>query len=251
MHTRQFFRWTISAAAFIILMAVLITRQLTLEAVPDFAKIVDPHQRKQLFFDFMRPIIEVENSRIIQQRHRLLKLHQIYMEGSGFYFWELRWLKKTCQEYKVDCTDLKSADSWEKLFRRIGQIPVRLALAQSASESAWGTSRFAVSGKAMFGQWTYSESNGMIPEKRSPEARHRVAEYSSVQDSVRSYINNLNTHSAYSDFRTVRQQLRQQGIKPDGFTLANELVQYSERRQAYVKHIRNIIKTNFQLMGIQ
>ena len=33
-------------------------------------------------------------------------------------------------------------------------IPVSIALAQAAKESGWGTSRFALEGNAIFGQWT-------------------------------------------------------------------------------------------------
>ena len=36
------------------------------------------------------------------------------------------------------------------------EVPVSLALAQSAKETGWGTSRFAQEGNALFGQWTWS-----------------------------------------------------------------------------------------------
>ena len=38
---------------------------------------------------------------------------------------------------------------------RMDMIPVSIALAQAAKESGWGTSRFALEGNAIFGQWTW------------------------------------------------------------------------------------------------
>ena len=39
---------------------------------------------------------------------------------------------------------------------RMDIIPVSLAIAQAAKETGWGTSRFAIEGNALFGQWTFS-----------------------------------------------------------------------------------------------
>ena len=39
---------------------------------------------------------------------------------------------------------------------RMDEIPVSLAIAQAAKETGWGTSRFALKGNALFGQWTWS-----------------------------------------------------------------------------------------------
>ena len=46
-------------------------------------------------------------------------------------------------------------------------IPVSLALAQAANESGWGTSRFALEGNALFGQWTWSKKGHFPKKKRS------------------------------------------------------------------------------------
>ena len=42
-----------------------------------------------------------------------------------------------------------------ELMLRVDVLPVSLALAQAANESAWGTSRFALQGNNIFGQWCY------------------------------------------------------------------------------------------------
>ncbi len=73
---------------------------------------------------------------------------------------EKRWLKRRFKEYgikKGDITELKV---------RMDIIPASIAIAQAAIESGWGTSRFALEGNAMFGQWTWSK-NGIEPTEKS------------------------------------------------------------------------------------
>ena len=44
------------------------------------------------------------------------------------------------------------------------EIPTSLAIAQAAKETGWGTSRFALDGNALFGQWTWS-GEGLQPKR--------------------------------------------------------------------------------------
>ena len=68
-------------------------------------------------------------------------------------------VKTKLLEYKVKKSDLN-----ELLFR-MDMIPVSIALAQAAKESGWGTSRFALEGNAIFGQWTW-DGQGIAPLNR-------------------------------------------------------------------------------------
>ena len=58
---------------------------------------------------------------------------------------------------------MKKSDLNELMFR-MDMIPVSIALAQAAKESGWGTSRFALEGNAIFGQWTW-DGQGIAPLK--------------------------------------------------------------------------------------
>ena len=69
---------------------------------------------------------------------------------------EKQWLRQKLLEYKVKKGDLK------QLLIRMDIIPTSIALAQAAKESGWGTSRFALEGNAIFGQWTWS-GQGIAP----------------------------------------------------------------------------------------
>ena len=91
-------------------------------------------------------------------------------------------------------------------------------MAQAANESGWGTSRFALEGNALFGQWTWSKK-GISPKKKDPNKSHKVLQFQILKASVRAYKNNLNTHNAYKEFREARAQLRQENKKIIGLDL--------------------------------
>ena len=45
-------------------------------------------------------------------------------------------------------------------------IPNSIVLAQAAIESGWGSSRFAQEYNALFGEYTYDNSKGVVPLER-------------------------------------------------------------------------------------
>ncbi len=110
----------------------------------------------------------------------------------------------------------------------------------SATESGWGTSRFAVEGNNLFGQRCYETGCGLAPAGRT-NPKFSVKAFASVEDSVRSYVHNINTHSQYVEFRRVRSAQRERGEPLGSIALAATLAQYSERRFAYVSDIKALI----------
>ena len=134
------------------------------------------------------------------------------------------------------------------MLERVDAVALEIALAQSANESAWGQSRFAQQGNNFFGQWCYKKGCGIVPEKRGDKETHEVAKYNSVNESVRSYIKNINTTRVYYPLRKIRRENSAAGKKPDGYAQAAGLIKYSERREMYVKEIRSMIRRNKELM---
>mgnify|MGYP001333018612 CR=1 FL=1 len=94
---------------------------------------------------------------------------------------------------------------------------VSLAIAQAAKETGWGTSRFALKGNALFGQWTWS-GEGLKPKNADEGKDHKVMKFHSLQLSVRAYLRNLNTHSTYKNLRKARTELRNQNKNLDSLT---------------------------------
>ena len=122
-------------------------------------------------------------------------------------------------------------------------IPVSIALAQAANESGWGTSRFALEGNALFGQWTWSKK-GISPKNKDPNQSHKVLQFQILKASVRAYKNNLNTHNAYREFREARANMRNLKRKLRGVELAQYLDKYAETGKEYTKVIKLIIEQN-------
>jgi len=158
-------------------------------------------------------------------------------------------LHRLAKKYKVKEIDgtkqtLLSAESKDKLLKRIDAVPVSLILAQSANESAWGTSRFARQANNFFGIWCFSKGCGITPLQRDEGLVHEVAKFDTVQDGVNYYIRMINTHSAYRTLRQIRATQREKGEVLSGTKLADGLIKYSERGEAYVQEIKAMIRTN-------
>ena len=126
---------------------------------------------------------------------------------------------------------------------RMDIIPVSLALAQAANESGWGTSRFALEGNALFGQWTWSKK-GISPKNKDPNQSHKILQFQVLKASVRAYKNNLNTHNAYQEFREARAKLRQEEVLINGLELTKYLKKYAADGEKYVAILNDIIERN-------
>jgi Bax protein len=122
-------------------------------------------------------------------------------------------------------------------------IPVSIAIAQAANESGWGTSRFALEGNALFGQWTWSKK-GISPKNKDPNQSHKILQFQILKASVRAYKNNLNTHNAYQEFREARAKMRQEDNAIDGLGLVKYLKNYAAIGEKYVVILTDIINKN-------
>ena len=91
----------------------------------------------------------------------------------------------------------RCADYLEKGMKREERIPRKLLLTQAALESNYGRSRYAIEGNNLMGIYQFKNLHtGMIP-RGNPNATFRVAKLQSKCDSIRYYINLLNTKDSY------------------------------------------------------
>ncbi len=235
----------------LIVLIIFSIRQLMVDDLPDFNSFSDVKDKKQHFFDFIRPIIEAENKKVLINREKLLMLEQQFGQDKSMRSKDQEWVKNLAKIYKVRIDTLDDSTAWTTLKHRVDIVPVPLALAQSANESGWGTSRFAQEGNNFFGQWCFVEGCGIVPAKRSSGATHEVATFNSVEESVAYYILNLNTLIAYQPLRTIRREHREAGKMLTGSALAEGLINYSERGEEYVEDIQTMIRINKPLMSNQ
>ncbi len=189
--------------------------------------------KKETFIKIVLPLIVAENERIIADRDKL----KILSNKKFTTDLEKQWLRQKLLEYKVKKGDLK------QLSVRMDIIPTSIALAQAAKESGWGTSRFALEGNAIFGQWTWS-GQGIAPLDRESDKNHKILKFPILRASVKAYQNNLNTHKSYQKFRQKRMNLRDKKRKIAGLELTETLNNYAQTGSEYTKILNQIIRQN-------
>jgi Bax protein len=212
--------------------------------LPNFAGIRDTDTKKKVFFDFLQPYVDAKNTEVQLQRQHLLGLIEKVRTGYVLDIDELLFLRNLSREYEVPTDDLQDQSFLQLLLRRVDVIPPSLVLAQAANESAWGTSRFAREGYNFFGQWCYEKGCGLVPDRRRPSDSHEVKSFASIEEAVHAYFQNLNTFPSYQSLRRIRQDLRDKARPIDGISLTEGLRSYSERGDAYIDELRQMIEYN-------
>ena len=199
----------------------------------DLKKIKSTTTKKNTFIKIVMPLIIDENNKILENRKKLFKILAKPNNSRG----EKVWLKRRFEDYAIkneDITELKI---------RMDIVPVSIAIAQAAKESGWGTSRFALEGNAMFGQWTWGKK-GIAPLDRDKNQAHKILKFPILRSSVQAYKNNLNTHKGYSEFRKKRAELLKLNKKISGLELVQYLHNYAATGSEYTKVLKKIIDQN-------
>jgi Bax protein len=211
-----------------------LVKPVALTLLPAEIKMIEnTKKRKEFFIQIILPLILKENNNIRVDRKRLFNI----INKSNNTELEKKWLSQKYKQYGIPSKDLSI------LKIRMDEIPVSLAIAQAAKETGWGTSRFALEGNALFGQWTWS-GEGLKPKESEKSEGHKVMKFNVLQASVRAYHRNLNTHSSYQEFRFARAKLRDQGKELDSLILSEFLNEYAETGEKYVEVLQQIIEQN-------
>ena len=199
----------------------------------DLDEIQSVQLKKETFIKIVLPLIVAENEKILDDRLKLKDISSRKITSDD----EKQWLRQKFLEYKVKKSNI------EELKIRMDIIPASIALAQAAKESGWGTSRFALEGNAIFGQWTWN-GQGIEPLLKDKSKNHKILKFPILRASVKAYQNNLNTHKSYSKFRQKRFALRDKNKKIKGLELTETLNNYAQTGTEYTKILNQIIKQN-------
>ncbi len=222
------FNQTASAVQSIVNKPPLLIEPIYFATLPDLSSL-SADQRKKRFVAVMLPLILRSNQELKDRREQVVRL----IEEK-----DLEKLQQWAQLYRIK-NQPKDIDALgAALLERVNTIPVSIALGQAAIESGWGTSRFALQGNAMFGQWAWSKNAGIRPTEAS-NSKAVVRSFTNLFDSVRAYMHNLNTHYTYQDFRDVRTR-----PNANNSDLIDTLINYSEERGLYVDKLKSIINAN-------
>jgi uncharacterized FlgJ-related protein len=114
-------------------------------------------------------------------------------------------------------------------------INTELIVAQAIVESNYGMSRFAIEGNNLFGIRVWSKE-GMLPYKQPDHIDWRVRVFKSKCDSVKYYIEILNTKKVYAEFRRVRELT----LNRNPIAMAKTLDNFSTNKE-YEKQVIEVI----------
>ncbi|MDC0855990.1 glucosaminidase domain-containing protein [Candidatus Pelagibacter sp.] len=211
-----------------------LVKPIPLSHLPAEMKMIEnTKKRKDLFIQIILPLVIEENNKIKLDRRKLFSILNKNNNSTA----EKKWLNLKFKQYGVLNKDFST------LKVRMDYVPASLAIAQAAKETGWGTSRFAIEGNALFGQWTWT-GEGIKPAGSNSDDTHKVMKFKILKASIRAYQRNLNTHSSYKNFRMERAKLRDRKKKLDSLLLANYLDRYAETGEEYVRVLKQIINQN-------
>jgi len=133
--------------------------------------------KKEIFYSSLLPLVIHANSMVLDTRDRIQKMDAKLADGSKLSADEIADLKRLASLLRITSPEKIDQTNDPAEFRKILKdalykldvIPGGLVLGQAAYESGYATSRFAVQGNALFGQWTYGGDG------RSPDCKLRVA----------------------------------------------------------------------------
>ena len=210
------------------------------------AKELSVADKKALFFRLIAPIVLRINELILQDRVRAKEVTERLAQGQSVTPDDQAWLTELAVKYKVlkSTSERLDSDAFAELLMRVDVVPPSLSLAQAATESGWGTSRFAAQGNSLFGQWTWGKGLKPAEQRTSEFGDQRIAAFDSTAQAAYAYALNLNTERAYRDLRLKRADLRRRNLRISGTVLAETLLNYSERGQAYVDDLKALIREN-------
>ena len=124
---------------------------------------------------------------------------------------------------------------------RFERVPMEMIVAQAALESGWGTSRFAIEGNNLFGIRTYDKNiPHMLIEGTKKWPGWGVRVFTTKCQSVQYFVNLLNSHPAYAEFRDKRTTMLVLGQQLDSKVLIKTLKLYSTTKD-YAERVNFIV----------
>jgi Bax protein len=187
-------------------------------------------EKKRKFFDMMLPAILAakEDLALTLKKVDLLSLKSELTSDEKLFIENLK--------EKYNATNIAMVKS------RLHTFPVCIVLAQAAIESAWGTSRFFLEANNPFGLWSFDPDQDRIEASSTRKGtKVYLRKFNNLEDAIDAYFTTLST-GPFVKFRAARLKTS------DPFTLINYLIDYSERREAYVEEVKQVITGNNLVM---
>lgn len=184
-------------------------------------------QKKMKFVSALLPAILVAKDKLYHQKktfEELLVKKEWTSEDSVFFH-------KLAVNYKTSDTTA--------ILSGLETHPNSIVLAQAAIESGWGNSRIFGEGNNLFGIWSYNPHEPRIPARVKRDGKTiYLRKYADISESISDYFRTLGRSRHYARFRKARSQ------SSDIEKLIPHLINYSERKEAYINQLRTMIRYN-------
>lgn len=197
-------------------------------------------EKRKVFAEKINEMLDIAFEKVLKEREFALNfLDEGAKEGyRNLDPARLERLVEIQQKYRI-----KNLFDTKAYSKKIDTIPKSMGIAQAMVESATGTSRFTKEANNLFGEWTF-KGRGLVPKQRPKGKTHKVRIFDSLQESVESYLLNLNRNNAYEEFRTLRAKYRASGKALSGFEAVSTMRNYAAIKEKYVKMLRSVITKN-------
>ncbi len=184
-------------------------------------------QKKMKFVSALLPAILVAKDKLYHQKkafEALLIKSEWTSEDSVFFH-------KLAVNYKTSDTTA--------ILSGLETHPNSIVLAQAAIESGWGNSRIFGEGNNLFGIWSYNRHEPRIPARIKRDGKTiYLRKYADISESISDYFRTLGRSRHYARFRKARSKSN------DIEKLIPHLINYSERKEAYINQLRTMIRYN-------
>lgn len=203
---------------------VFATQNVSKDAIFEVPKNMSTSTKKKRFYFLVVPQVQKVYDELNERYKRVLK--DINKKN---YTQEIQTLKK---QYK--------AKSDTALLAALKPHPKSITIAQAAIESAWGTSRFFVEAKNVFGMWSADPNEPRIAAGVQRDANKTIwlRKFNSIEDSVREYYKLTAKGKYFKEFRKIR------SVSDDPYEIITRLDGYSEIGNKYVEELARIIDYN-------
>lgn len=184
-------------------------------------------QKKMKFVSALLPAILVAKDRLDHQRRSFKEL-----------LTKAEWNEQDSTFFHLLTANYRTSDT-TAILSALETHPNSIVLAQAAIESGWGNSRIFGAGNNLFGIWSYNANEPRIPAaiKRDGETIY-LRKYADVSESISDYFRTIGRSRHYSGFRKART------MSKEVEKLIPHLINYSERREAYIDQLRTMIRFN-------
>jgi len=188
------------------------------------------NEKKDRFTSKILPVILEENEKILEERAFIESFFsKEFFIGLNSPQKELniKRLALIADKYKIDNLYNKS-----EYLKKVDVIPPSMAMGQAILESGWGSSEYAKELNNFYGHYVFSKKLGIKGREVSGKYE-RIRVFDNIADSVRSYMLNLNTHTAYNDFRKARLEASKKGTMLSGLKAIEYMEKYSIQKGTY------------------